>query len=169
MILPKRIWKDIPNYENYEVSSDGKVRNKKTKRVRKLQDDKNGYKIVSLRNPPRKSPRKFLVHRLVALAFIPNPNNFPEVNHIDENKANNCIWNLEWCTRKYNVNYGTCVARQVAKRKESVKCIETNIVYDCIKSASESTGVNKGNISSCCRGTLKTAGGYHWEYYKEEE
>ena len=175
MILPKRIWKDIPNYEGiYQVSNLGEVKSLRSNIFLRPSVKKNGYLQVRL------SGKTFLVHRLVAISFIPNINNFPQVNHIDENKLNNCVWNLEWCSAKYNTNYGTGITRQVAKRKgkfclgdnkRALKCIciETNIVYDCIKSASESTGVSEGNISRCCRGIRKTAGGYHWKYYKEEE
>lgn len=112
MLLPKQIWKDIEGYKGlYQVSNTGRVRSLnylhtgKTK-VMKQGTNKGGYKVIGLhRNGKRKVHS---VHRLVALAFIPNPNNYPFINHKDENKTNNAVWNLEWCTPKYNSNYGNC-------------------------------------------------------------
>ena len=94
----------VKDYPNYSVNRLGEVFNNKTGRKLK-QTVKKGYCLVYLYN---ENGRKcFLVHRLVATAFIPNPNNFPEVNHKDENPLNNCVENLEWCTPTYNCNYGT--------------------------------------------------------------
>ena len=112
MLLPKQIWKDIPGYEGlYEVSNTGRVRSLnyngtgKTK-VMKLSTNKLGYKKVGLCKDGKR--KVYFIHRLVALAFIPNPNNYPIINHKDENPSNNAVWNLEWCTQKYNINYGNC-------------------------------------------------------------
>ena len=94
----------VEHYPNYSVNDFGEVFNNKTGRKLK-QTIKKGYCNVYLYN---ENGRKFfLVHRLVAQAFIPNPNNYPEVNHKDENSLNNCVENLEWCTSEYNSNYGT--------------------------------------------------------------
>ena len=112
MLLPKQIWKDIPRYEGkYQVSNTGKVRSLNYKRTGKTKilkphTNRDGYKTVNLLKPGEKY-KPYYVHRLVAQAFIPNPNNWPQVNHIDEDKANNVVWNLEWCTQQYNMNYGT--------------------------------------------------------------
>lgn len=108
MLLPKRIWRDIEGFEGlYQVSNTGQIRSLrfgKTK-ILKVMADNRGYKSLSLyKNGKGKTYR---VHRLVAQAFIPNPNNLPEVNHKDENKANNHVSNLEWISHKDNVNYGT--------------------------------------------------------------
>lgn len=111
MLLPKEIWKDIEGYEGkYQVSNIGNVRSLdyrhtgKIKRL-KLNTDKSGYSRLRLYKEGK--PEDYLVYRLVAQAFIPNPNNLPCVNHKDENPRNNCVWNLEWCTYSYNNNYGT--------------------------------------------------------------
>lgn len=102
------IWKDIPGYEGkYQVSNTGEIRSLKFGKIKILKQytDKCGYNVLTLsENGKRKN---HFVHRLVAMTFIPNPNNLPQVNHKDENKANNCVDNLEWCSRKYNMNYGT--------------------------------------------------------------
>ena len=106
MLLPKRVWKDIPGYEGrYQVSNTGQVRSLNymhtgQTRILKPAKDKDGYLLIGLKG---KSCR---VHRLVAQAFIPNHDNLPCINHKDENPANNAVWNLEWCTAKYNCNYG---------------------------------------------------------------
>ena len=97
------IWKEIPDYEGlYWVSNQGRAKNKYNKLLKLGTDGKGYMKIWLTKDGKQKS---FRFHRLVATLFIPNPNNLPEVNHIDENKANNCATNLEWCTRSYNVNH----------------------------------------------------------------
>ena len=100
------IWKVIENFPNYSVSTYGRVRNNTTGLILKQGDNGRGYKHVGLYSDTIKN-KTIMVHRLVALAFLPNPNNLPEINHIDENKENNCIENLEWCTSEYNINHGT--------------------------------------------------------------
>ena len=187
MILPKRIWKDIivdDTLTDYEISSDGRVRNKKTKKLLKLQDDKDGYKIVSLHRPRR----KFRVHRLVAIAFIPNPNNLPYVNHIDEVKYNNIVTNLEWCTVEYNNNYGTRNKRLSEKLKgksnpymkennpmysddvkelfsqrmkgnkigaRKVICFNNYQVYDSLKDCAIALDCDSSSLSRVCSGRYK--------------
>lgn len=114
--MDKEIWKDILDYEGiYQISSLGRVksfhRNKSKFYILKPVLSKDGYYIVSLhKNGKQKTPR---LHRLVAQAFIPNPENLPEVNHIDEDKSHNYDSNLEWCTRNYNINYGTRTKRAI--------------------------------------------------------
>lgn len=105
----EEIWKDIEGYEGmYMVSSLGRVKTLvgryKNVAILKEKYKKNGYCSITLYK--NKKPHTYLVHRLVAQAFIPNPNNYPVVNHKDENKQNNCVENLEWCTQQYNINYG---------------------------------------------------------------
>ena len=108
-------WKSIPGYEGlYEVSSYGRVRSLdrydrrncfRKGRILKQNNDGRGYMSIEL--CLNSKIKRYLVHRLVAQAFIPNPDNLPEVNHKDENPENNSVTNIEWCNRSYNINYGT--------------------------------------------------------------
>lgn len=110
----EEIWKSIPGFEDYTVSNLGRVMNKHG-RIMKLSNHKQGYKLIGLKKDKKLYCRQ--VHRLVALAFIPNPDNLPQVNHKDECKTNNCVDNLEWCDAKYNINYGTGIQRHAASHK----------------------------------------------------
>ena len=111
------------------------------------------------------------MHRLVAKAYISNPDNLPQINHKDENIRNNCVNNLEWCTAKYNCNYGTRNSRRAESQSKEVsqyskdgKLIAT---YKSTKIASENTGIGRFNIINVCNNNHKTAGGYVWKYGKE--
>lgn len=98
------MFKDIKDYENYQISDTGIVINKKTGRELKQQEKKKYMNVSLFKNGKKKNK---LVHRLVAEAFIENIKNYPQVNHKNENTHDNCVDNLEWCTQKYNNNYGT--------------------------------------------------------------
>ena len=172
--MEKEIWKSI--YGKYEISNFGNVRkvnstNEYDKRTRKyfyLKDyiSSCGYKRIFLKiNNKQKA---YLVHRLVAEAFIPNPNNFPIVNHKDENKTNNNATNLEWCSIKYNNNYGNhnkkvAIANQ---RKISQYDLKNNLIknWGSIKQAGETLNICKTSISCCLAKKRKTAGGFVWRY-----
>ena len=124
----KEIWKPIKGYEKlYEVSNFGKIKSLKKKIILKQFKNTNGYFQVELWK--NKKGKQFLVHKLVAESFILNINNFPFINHIDENKENNCTNNLEWCTAKYNCNYGT----RNSRLSSPVICIELNKIYQLMK------------------------------------
>ena len=168
------MWKEIIGYKGlYEVSSFGEVRNVKTGRKLKLSLGTTGYYQVSLRKDLE--PKMHLVHRLVAQAFLSNPYILPQVNHIDEDKKNNNVNNLEWCTAKYNANYGTrldrCngVRRNNTRNTKPVRAIE--IVSDKVldyPSANEAgrNGFDKSTVINCCNNKhgVKTHKGYMWEY-----
>lgn len=173
MLENSEIWKDIKGYEGYQVSNLGRVWSVRSQSYLKGAINHGGYQSVQMKANNGKFKREY-VHRLVALAFIPNPAGLPQVNHKDENKINNTVENLEWCSHNYNQNYGTKIERQVQKRDypklgqhpqaKKVYCVELNIVFDCAKSATLKLGVNNADIGKACKGKLKTAGGYHWRY-----
>ena len=161
------IWGDIIGYENlYKVSTEGNIKSIRSNKILSLDTSQNGYKRVSLYK--NKTIKHYLVHRLVAQAFIPNPDNLPCVNHKDEDKSNNCVSNLEWCTVAYNNNYGTRLER-VAKFW-SKPVLQLSLEGDLIReweSAHEVArvlGYNQGNICSCCNNKLKTAYKFKWRY-----
>lgn len=164
----EEIWKDIEGYEGlYQVSNIGNVRSFESDkfhkgRLLKPYKMKNGYLQVCLYS--RGTKKKYLVHRLVAKAFIANICLFEQVNHIDEDKENNCVSNLEWCDSKYNINYGSHNYKVSTSNSKKVLCIETGIVYNSTRHAERMLGIKHENISSCCNGKYKQTGGYHWIY-----
>lgn len=125
---------------------------------------RNYYYVSLSKNNIQKSYR---VHRLVAKHFIPNPNNFPEVNHKDENKLNNSVDNLEWCTNYYNQNYGTHQQRAARSNGRPVLKVKDGKIleeYYSAREAARQNGLNQGNLTRVCQGKCKTLGGYEWRY-----
>ena len=175
--MEKEIWRTIEGYKGlYEISSLGNVRSlnyRHTGRTQLLKPtmERLGYLQVGLsKNGKRK---RYKVHRLVAQAFLTKTEGLPEVNHIDENKQNNCVDNLEWCDRSYNVNYGTGIARRAAAQTNG-KCskpvqqlsLDGSLiaVWPSMSEAQRVTGVNLGHIWGCCKGKRHSTGGYGWKY-----
>lgn len=183
------IWKDIEGYEGlYQVSNLGRVKSLKFNKIKILSQgiSGSGYKIASL---SKENQRKiFLVHRLVAMVFIKNPNNYPCINHKDENKLNNLANNLEWCTHRYNCNYknhnknlskSLKSSEKIKNKKLSEKhkknisksikgnknprarkilCITTGEIFSYIEEVEEKYNIKTSGISACCRGDRKSAG-----------
>ena len=164
------VWKDIEGYEGlYQVSNLGNVKSfprhgTRTNQVFFLSQSKDskGYMRVWLSNG--KVQKNFKVHRLVASAFVENPNNLPQVNHKDENKQNNNANNLEWCDNRYNSVYNGRMERIAKKLGRKVRCIETNEVFCSASEASRQTGITYSSIVYVCQGKFKQAKGYHFKY-----
>lgn len=162
------VWKSIN--DRYSVSNFGNVKSNYANKERILKPYKNhdGYLMIDLRSPGKR--KSISVHRLVAQAFIPNPDNLPEVNHKDENKTNNYVDNLEWCTTEYNCNYGTRNIRKGINCRKPICSVDENgnvTHYTSRIEASELTGVNDTSISKVLSGKFygnKTAGGLLWFY-----
>ena len=171
----------IPDYSDYLIFEDGRVFSKKTNKFLRPNITTSGYHTVELFNA--KGSKRFLIHRLVAKAFVENPYNLPQVNHKDENKANNSVENLEWCTAFYNMNYGTCQERAKrhtdytkeiykinaringAVRSRKVIQLKNNQIiaeYNSINEAFRKTKIL--HIGECANGLRKTAGGYSWQF-----
>lgn len=173
----KEIWKDITGYEGlYQISSEGRVKSLNYNRTGKEKIlkailDKYGYCFVILCK--NNKIKKYSIHRLVAQAFIPNPDNLPQVNHINENKTDNRVENLEWCTAEYNHNYGTRNDRiakalskpvlQFSKTDEFIK------KWNSIMDIKRELNISHQNISKCCLGKIKTAYKFKWGYEEDYE
>ena len=169
-------WKAIDGYEGlYQVSNLGRVKSLKCGKEKILKPGKNtgGYLHVDLYKDGHEKTVK--IHRLVAEAFIPNPNNLDTINHKDEDKTNNTVSNLEWMSQKDNINYGTRNKRlseaninhpSLSKQVQMFdkKTGELLATFPSIREAERVTGINKGHISQCCNGKRKSAGGYVWRY-----
>ena len=173
----KETWKDIEGYEGlYQVSNLGKVRSLRKNIILKNQITSNGYEMVVL--SINNIHKYFLIHRLVANAFILNPDNLPQVNHKDENKTNNCVDNLEWCTPKYNYNYGTINIRKSQKQLNDKNKSKIVLQYSLdgtfikewksTRDVQRNLGFCQSDISKCCRNIIKTVHSYIWKYKNEE-
>lgn len=164
------IWKDIKDYEGiYQVSNLGRVMRVTTGRVLKPLKHIKGYYRVDLSRNSVTSHQS--IHRLVAQAFIPNPENKPQVNHIDEDKTNNSVDNLEWMTTKENNNHGTRNER--LSRTQSIPIIATNIKtgeskqFYGISECARQLGLFQSNITKVLKGKYKQTGGYTFKYLNE--
>ena len=159
------MWKTVKRNPKYEVNESGIVRTKATGKIKVPKIDRYGYYVLCLADSGKRSYPT--VHRLVAEAFIPNPDGLPQVNHKDENKLNNDVSNLEWCTNKYNSTYGTTIERSAAHRCKPVIAYKDGIEvkrYGSIKEASCLNGVSTQSIRGALKGKQHTSCGYTWEY-----
>ena len=166
----KEIWKPVVGYENlYEVSNFARVKSLKFGKERILKPGTNRYGYLHVNLYKNNKRKDFLVHRLVAEAFIPNPDNLPFVNHKDENPSNNFSTNLEWCTNEYNLNYGTAQQRKSHKLSKPVcqYALDNEIIknWPSLTECKNKGGFNIGHIYECCRGIRKTHKGFKWSYF----
>ena len=182
--MEHEIWKIIEEYPQYMVSTLGRVMSRQrfitfrdgrkryySAKIIKPTPNQAGYMIVGLYDRNQKV-KLCQVSRLVATAFLNNPKNLPQVNHRDENHANNRVENLEWCTGKYNCNYGTrnerlslqSYCKEVEQYTLDGKYVKT---FPSIKRAADSVGLDKSSVSLVCRGRLKQVGGYIWKYKQQ--
>ena len=188
-------WRDIKGYEGYyQISNMGRVKSLNYRRtgkegILKAGDNGHGYLFVVLCKDGKDNTCR--INRLVAQAFIPNPDNLPEVNHKDENKKNNCVENLEWCSKSYNINYGTGIKRRAEKlrgrnhsKEHNKKIAEKHrnkpkrgkpviginkisgliLEFPSAHEASRQLGISQGSICDCLKGRRKSLGGYIWFY-----
>lgn len=175
----EEIWKDIKDYEGlYQVSNLGRVKSLERyvncrngvrmvyERLLKLHTTFGYYLAILSKNCITKT---FRVNRLVAEAFIPNPHNYPTVDHINRDRANNCVDNLRWASYKLQAKNRTEIIR-INRKDQSKPVIQYTkdmvfvMEYASIKEAERQTGINNGHISKCCRGERKSAGGFKWSY-----
>lgn len=200
----KEEWRDIPNYEGlYQVSNLGRVRSldrivrrndgvdvRHKSRILKPRDNGNGYLYVDIHNGG--ITKRMYIHRLVAMAFLSNPNGYDEINHKSDIKSDNSVGNLEWCNRSYNASYGTKIQRTVntcqkngvykksldlktelgiyGGRKSVAMCdADWNVlrIFRSIMDAARCINVNPGKICECCKGSRNQTRGYKWKYYEE--
>ena len=179
----KEIWKDIEGFEGmYQVSNMNRVkslertvrngRGYRTVPERILKPEKNRYGYLQVNLWKDGKMKMYLVHRLVASAFLENPMGYTEINHKDEDKTNNVVSNLEWCSRSYNNTYndrakkaGKKVAEKLSKPVIAIDK-RTGLILEFVSSreAEREIGINQGNIVSCCKGKLNSCGGFYWMY-----
>lgn len=152
-------WRDIAGYEGiYQVSDHGRVKTRK--KIRTPQKNNRGYMTIMLYKSD--GGRHFLIHRLVAQAFIPNPENKATVNHKDGVRSNNKVDNLEWATySENNLHSYQCNGKKPARAK-AIYCLETGEVYRSSYEASRDTGILQSSINRCANGTYKQTKGTHW-------
>ena len=154
----------IPEFPRYEVTEDGEIFNEDGRKL-KPELTRNGYLRVSLSNDSV-NHKRMLVHRLVANAFIPNPGNLPQVDHINEIKTDNRVNNLRWSTPFDNLKHSGVIDKASIAKFTKVRCVTTCKVYMPIKDAAEELGLYHSNIVACCNNRRSTCGGLQWEYVK---
>lgn len=179
--MENEIWKPIKEYDWFEVSNYGRIRSidrtiidawgrtyHKKGQIMKLTTqigEKDNYPQIMVSLGYKGKTYRLIVARLVAKAFIPNPNNYPQVNHKDENSTNNYVENLEWCTQKYNINYGNYIKRRSKTRSRAIDIYDKDMNYietlDSGVEVSKKYNISRGHISTSCKdGTL--AKGYYF-------
>lgn len=170
--MNEEIWKDVPFDSNYKVSNYGRIFSKRTNKILKGELTEKGYIRVALTEHKR-----YLVHCIVARTFIPNPENKPQVNHIDGNKQNNYVDNLEWCTQSENMRHALKTGLKIMPKGKDVYNARVIYQYDknnnlikrweCMSTASQTLKISQRDIVRVCKGKRKTCGGYIWKYEEE--
>jgi len=172
LFVPGELWKDVPGYEGlYQISNLGRLISIKYSPFIFLKNptpDKDGYLQIGLYDGNR-IRKTYRLHRIVGFTWISNPNNLPVINHKNEIKSDNRSINLEWCTQKYNVNYGTGLLRLGKTLGKLVEQIDINTgkvinEFWSMNEAARETGIQIANISAVCRGKLRQTGGYIWRF-----
>lgn len=164
MLENNEVWKDCKGYEGlYQVSNLGRVWSVKSQRVLKPAGDEYLHVCLTAKNGKLKNEK---VHRLVALAFIDNPDQFPCVNHKDEDKKNNCVDNLEWCSYQYNNAYGTRNKKKIVQLTLDGEYVAT---FNSVNSAAEAVNRGRTAITECLKGRNKSCAGYRWLYLEDYE
>lgn len=165
----KEIWKDIVGYEGkYQVSNLGRVKSLNYGRTGKEKvlkyEDNNGYLRVNLCKNCK--VKHYRIHRLVAQAFIPNPDNLPVINHKNEIKTDNRVQNLEWCTSQYNSTYNNQHIKRGIKLKKKRACYKNGILIKVYDSGidTEKDGFSLSHVSRCCQGKRNSHKGFQWKY-----
>lgn len=176
--IQEEIWKDIAGYEGlYQISTEGQVKNIKKRKNKKLIKNWAGYLRVQLSS--KNKGKIFSIHRLVAIAFINNPKNHPEVNHIDHNRENNNFSNLEWCTRSYNAKHSftrsdRVIARAWLGKSGALHPMSKQVIqkfngveiarFDSQGEAARVLSIRPSGISRCCVGNRKSYKGFIWQF-----
>lgn len=162
----EEIWKEIIGFPNYTISNFGNVKNIKRNKLMAKTIKSGGYLVVKINNS--EGSKEFRIHRLVAIHFIDNPNNYPCVNHKDEIKVNNHIDNLEWCGHQYNNTYGDRIEK--AKKKLYVRVEQYTKdgqfirEYSSVNEAGKLNNILPCNISNALSGRQRFAGGFIWKH-----
>lgn len=170
--------KIIADYPAYKITNDGRVLTcfkPKTsiitdtwRELKQVYDKSCGYMIVTLCKGDNQGRQNKRVHRLMMEAFVPNPNNYPQINHIDGNKLNNILENLEWCTAKHNTQHSWALGMSKPVNEKSVIQLDDDFnfiaEYISLHEAGRQTGIAWQNISKVCLGLRPRAGGYRWKY-----
>lgn len=162
------MWKTIRQYPNYLINSNGDVFSLNSNKILRPSNSRGYCRVILMKNGKR---HNLSVHRLVADAFVENPNGLPCVNHKDENKSNNNASNLEWCSYQYNNTYHLRHYKAGAKMRKAVSQYDLNGnligVYDSARAASKITGIREEWIARAARGERKTCKGFVWKWIKQ--
>ena len=162
----KTEWREVKEYSNYEVNQLGEIRHKKRQKILKPRDNNGGYQYVNFKINGKNI--NFAVHRIVANAFIPNPNGYTEVNHKDYNKKNNCVDNLEWVSSSQNKQHSYLKQENKKSRGKAVNQYTKEGIliktFDTITEAAQALGCCVAAISNCCLRRTKTSQGFLWSF-----